>query len=42
MTAGRGGGLLADGGRLPTADELGAAFEQYLSARTDTDEDPSA
>lgn len=41
MTAGRGGGLLTDGARLPTADELGAEFEQYLSARTDTDEDPS-
>ena len=41
MTAGRGGGLLSDGARLPTADELGAEFEQYLSAWTDTDEDPS-
>ena len=41
MTAGRGGGLLTDGARLPTADELGAEFEQYLSAWTDTDEDPS-
>jgi hypothetical protein len=39
MTAGR-GGLLTDGARLPTADELGAEFEQYLSGRTDTDEDP--
>ncbi len=41
MTAGRGAGLLTDGARLPTADELGAEFEQYLSAWTDTDEDPS-
>jgi hypothetical protein len=41
MTAGRGGGLLSDGARLPTADELGAELEQYLSGRTDTDEDPS-
>jgi predicted ATP-grasp superfamily ATP-dependent carboligase len=41
MTAGRGGGLLTDGARLPTADELGAEFEQYLSGWTDTDEDPS-
>ena len=40
MTAGRGSGLLTDGGRLPTADELGAEFEQYLSGRTDTEEDP--
>jgi hypothetical protein len=41
MTAGRGGGLLTDGARLPTADELGAEFEQYLSNRTDPDEDHS-
>jgi hypothetical protein len=41
MAAGRGGELLADGARLPTADELGAEFEQYLSSRTDTDEDPT-
>jgi predicted ATP-grasp superfamily ATP-dependent carboligase len=41
MTAGRGGGLLTDGARLPTADELGAEFEHYLSGWTDTDEDPS-
>jgi predicted ATP-grasp superfamily ATP-dependent carboligase len=39
MTAGRGGGLITDG-RLPTADELGAEFEQYLSRRTDTEGDP--
>ena len=40
MAAGRGAGLLTDGARLPTADELGAEFEQYLSGRTDTDESP--
>jgi len=44
MPAGRGGALLADGARLPTADELGAEFEQYLSGWTnpddDTDDDP--
>jgi PAC2 family len=40
MAAGRGSGLLTDGSRLPTADELGAEFERYLSGRTDTDEDP--
>ncbi|MEP7178129.1 MAG: PAC2 family protein [Pseudonocardiales bacterium] len=39
ISAGRGSGLLTDGTRLPTADELGAAFEQYLSARTDPDDD---
>jgi predicted ATP-grasp superfamily ATP-dependent carboligase len=31
IVAGRGGGLVADGARLPTADEIGAEFEQYLS-----------
>jgi predicted ATP-grasp superfamily ATP-dependent carboligase len=31
----RGGSLLTDGARLPTADELGAEFEQYLSNRPD-------
>jgi len=41
MTAGRGSGLLTDGARLPTADELGAEFEQYLSGWTDTDNDSS-
>jgi hypothetical protein len=40
MAAGQGGGLLTDGAQLPTADELGAEFERYLSGRTDTDEDP--
>ena len=33
----RGGGLLTDGTRLPTADELGAEFEKYLSNRPDDD-----
>lgn len=31
------GGLLTEGGRLPTADELGAEFENYLSSRPDND-----
>jgi hypothetical protein len=39
LTAGRGGGLLADGARLPTADELAAEFERYLSNRPDSDDD---
>jgi predicted ATP-grasp superfamily ATP-dependent carboligase len=33
LTSTRGGGLLTDGARLPTADELGAEFEKYLSNR---------
>jgi predicted ATP-grasp superfamily ATP-dependent carboligase len=33
----RGGGLLTDGARLPTADELGAEFEKYLSNRPEDD-----
>lgn len=33
----RGVGLLADGARLPTADELGAEFEKYLSNRPGND-----
>jgi proteasome assembly chaperone (PAC2) family protein len=40
LTSTRGGALLTDGGRLPTADELGAEFEKYLSSRPD-DETPS-
>jgi predicted ATP-grasp superfamily ATP-dependent carboligase len=40
MTEGRAEGLLSAGARLPTADELGAEFEKYLSGRTDPDEDP--
>jgi predicted ATP-grasp superfamily ATP-dependent carboligase len=41
MTTRPGGGLLTDGARLPTADELGAEFEKYLSGRADTDDDTS-
>ena len=38
LTGTRGGsGLLTDGTRLPTADELGAEFENYLSNRPDND-----
>ena len=33
----RGGGLLTDGAELPTADEIGAEFEKYLSNRPDAD-----
>jgi hypothetical protein len=42
LTSTRGGGLLTDGAQLPTADELGAEFEKYLSnrrAETDLDAD---
>lgn len=35
LAAGRGTPLLADGARLPTADELAAEFERYLSDRPD-------
>jgi hypothetical protein len=42
LTETRGGGLLADGGRLPTADELGAEFEKYLLNRPEGDPDPSS
>jgi hypothetical protein len=34
----RAGGLLADGARLPTADELGAEFEKYLSSHPEKDD----
>jgi predicted ATP-grasp superfamily ATP-dependent carboligase len=37
LTTTRGGGLLAEGARLPTADELGAEFETYLSNRPESD-----
>ncbi len=37
IVAGRGRGLIADGGRLPTADEIGAEFEKYLSQQADQD-----
>ncbi len=33
----RAGGLITEGDRLPTADELGAEFERYLSNRPDAD-----
>ncbi|MEO6703526.1 MAG: PAC2 family protein [Jatrophihabitantaceae bacterium] len=36
IVAGRGRGLVADGGRLPTADEIGAEFERYLSQQDDS------
>jgi predicted ATP-grasp superfamily ATP-dependent carboligase len=36
-TTARGGSLLTEGPRLPTADELGAEFEKYLSNRPDND-----
>jgi predicted ATP-grasp superfamily ATP-dependent carboligase len=42
LTAGRGSQLLADGARLPTADELAAEFERYLSDRPESGDDPSA
>ncbi len=35
----RRGGLLSDGTRLPTADELAAEFEKYLSGRSDPGDD---
>lgn len=41
LTAGRGNPLLADGARLPTADELAAELERYLSERPDSGDDPS-
>jgi predicted ATP-grasp superfamily ATP-dependent carboligase len=37
LTSTRGGSLLAEGARLPTADELGAEFEKYLSNRPEGD-----
>jgi hypothetical protein len=33
--AGRSRGLVAEGARLPTADEIGAEFEQYLLQQQD-------
>lgn len=41
LMAGRGGGLLADGARLPSADELAAELERYLSNRPESDGDSS-
>ncbi len=40
IVAGRGQSLVAEGGRLPTADEIGAEFEQYLSQQPDPGDDP--
>jgi predicted ATP-grasp superfamily ATP-dependent carboligase len=42
IVAGRVGGLVADGARLPTADEIGAEFEQYLAGQPPRPEDPGA
>lgn len=39
MVAGRSQSLVADGGRLPTADELGAEFEKFLSQQDDSGSD---
>jgi hypothetical protein len=41
LVAGRGPNLVADGASLPTADELGAEFEQYLSQQIDPGDGPS-
>jgi hypothetical protein len=40
IVAGRGNGLVADGMPLPTADELGAEFERYLSRQPGPGEEP--
>jgi hypothetical protein len=40
IVAGRSASLVADGGRLPTADELGAEFEKYLSQQPDPGDGP--
>ncbi|HTZ42330.1 MAG TPA: PAC2 family protein [Jatrophihabitans sp.] len=37
IVAGRSQSLIAEGGRLPTADELGAEFERFLSQQDDSD-----
>lgn len=41
IVAGRGRSLLADGARLPTADEIGPEFEQYLSQQPDPGDNPT-
>jgi predicted ATP-grasp superfamily ATP-dependent carboligase len=41
IVAGRSQSLVADGSRLPTADEIGAEFEKYLSQQPDAGEDPA-
>ncbi|SOD71475.1 PAC2 family protein [Jatrophihabitans sp. GAS493] len=40
ITAGRANSLLADGSRLPTADEIGDEFEQYLLRQPGSGENP--
>jgi hypothetical protein len=42
LTTGDDSRLLADGARLPTADELAAELERHLSNRPESDDDPSA
>jgi len=39
IAAGRSQSLIADGGRLPTADEIGAEFEKFLSQQDDSGSD---
>jgi hypothetical protein len=41
IVAGRSRGLVAEGARLPTADEIGAEFEQYLLQQQDDPDDPN-
>lgn len=40
LVAGRATSLVADGARLPTADEIGAEFESYLSQQNDNGDGP--
>jgi len=42
LVAGRSEGLVAEGARLPTADEIGAEFEQYLLQQQDNPGEPGA
>jgi hypothetical protein len=42
LTTGHDSRLLSDGARPPTADELAAEFERYLSNRPESDDDTSA
>jgi predicted ATP-grasp superfamily ATP-dependent carboligase len=41
ILAGRSRGLVAEGARLPTADEIGAEFEQYLLQQQDNPDEPA-
>jgi predicted ATP-grasp superfamily ATP-dependent carboligase len=41
IVAGRGHSLLADGTRLPSADEIGAEFEQYLARQPRPGDEPT-